>query len=51
MSEDKKKWYQDPDGVTKIAALVLLLVLLLCLNLFAGEVLLTDRAGLRSAVT
>ena len=39
MSEEKKKWYQDPDGVTKIAALVLLLVLLLCLNLFAGEVL------------
>ena len=37
MSEEKKKWYQDPDGVTKIVALVLLLLLLLCLHLFAGD--------------
>ena len=38
MSEDKKKWYQDPDGVTKVVALVLLLLLLLCMHLFAGDV-------------
>ena len=37
MSDEKKKWYQDPDGLTKIIALALLLVLLLCLQLFAGE--------------
>jgi uncharacterized membrane protein YdjX (TVP38/TMEM64 family) len=37
MSEEKKKWYQDPDGITKIVALVLLLLLLLCLHLFAGD--------------
>ena len=37
MSEENKKWYQDPDGLTKIIALVLLLLLLLCLHLFAGD--------------
>ena len=37
MTEEKKKWYQDPDGLTKVMALVLLLLLCLCLHLFAGD--------------
>jgi len=38
MTEEKaNKWYQDPDGVTKVTALVLLLVLLLLVHLFAGD--------------
>lgn len=39
MSEEQKKnsWYQDPDGVTKVAALTVLALLILGLYLFAGD--------------